>query len=262
MNIVVFDTETTSIEKPFCYNIGYLILDTETNEILAKHDFVVEQIWHNQELFTTAYYNNKRGIYINRMRGRKVIMEKFGYITQFMCREFKFYNVEYAFAYNSPFDDRVFEYNCEWFKVNNPFDNVPIYDIRGYVFKTIAFGEDYKQFCEREQLFTDSGNYSTTAESVYRFIKNDTTFNEEHTALADSEIECEILQYCIKRGCKWGKEYKVFHSIPREVQKILEIKDINGNRHLFEYNRIKDYKEKNNKKRIILTKNIDKLNKK
>ena len=45
MNIVVFDTETTSLEKPFVYNIGYTIYDTETKTKLVSHDFIVEQIW-------------------------------------------------------------------------------------------------------------------------------------------------------------------------------------------------------------------------
>ena len=58
MNIMVFDTETTNLEKPFCYNIGYVIMDTESREVRAKRDFVVEQVWHNPMLFTTAYYAN------------------------------------------------------------------------------------------------------------------------------------------------------------------------------------------------------------
>ena len=45
MNFVVFDTETTSVgAHPFCYNIGYIIANVETREILVKRDFVVEQI--------------------------------------------------------------------------------------------------------------------------------------------------------------------------------------------------------------------------
>ena len=89
MNIVVFDTETTNLEKPFCYNIGYVIANMESGATLLKREFVVEQVWHNDMLFTTAYYANKREIYVKRMQGRKVRMEKFGFITQQMYRDFQ-----------------------------------------------------------------------------------------------------------------------------------------------------------------------------
>ena len=87
MNIMVFDTETTSLEKPFCYNIGYVIYSTDTAEVLCKKDFVVEQVWHNPMLFVTAYYSSKKELYISRMKGRKCVLDKFGYITQTMYRE-------------------------------------------------------------------------------------------------------------------------------------------------------------------------------
>ena len=32
MYTMIFDTETTDLNKCFCYNIGYVILDTDTNE--------------------------------------------------------------------------------------------------------------------------------------------------------------------------------------------------------------------------------------
>ena len=91
MNIMIFDTETTSLEKPFCYNIGYVIVDTETTEEIKKCDFVVEQVWHNPMLFTTAYYSNKRELYVKSMRQRKTKMDKFGYICQQMIRDIKNY---------------------------------------------------------------------------------------------------------------------------------------------------------------------------
>ena len=43
MNIMVFDTETISVGKPYCYNIGYVIYDTDGKQIVCKRDFVVEQ---------------------------------------------------------------------------------------------------------------------------------------------------------------------------------------------------------------------------
>ena len=252
MNIVVFDTETTSIEKPFVYNIGFIIYNTLAKRVVYSADYVVEQVWHNKELFTTAYYADKREQYISRMRGRTCEMQKLGYITQKMYRLFKEYEVEMAFAYNSSFDIGVFDFNCEWFKVINPFDTIPIYDIRGYVHRTIAYDKDFQAFCDANEYYTESGNYSTTAETVYRFIEGKTDFIEEHTALADSNIELDILLYCIDRGLEWGKAYKVYRSIAREVEKTLELKDISGTVHSFPYCSILDYKEKGNKKRIIL----------
>ena len=235
MNIMVFDTETTNLEKPFCYNIGYVIYSTDTEEILCKKDFVVEQVWHNPMLFVTAYYANKKEIYVNRLKGRRCTMDKFGYITQTMYRDIKEYEIHHAFAYNSAFDVRVFEFNCDWFKCINPLDIVQVHDIRGQAHNKIAFSKVFQAYCDAHNLLTDSGNYSTTAEDVYRFLKQDNTFTEEHTALADSEIELEILTYCIKQGCDWETDYKVYHNVPRVTLKEYEVIDAEGTSHKFPY---------------------------
>ena len=235
MNIMVFDTETTNLEKPFCYNIGYLVLDTDTQEVRVKRDFVVEQVWHNAMLFTTAYYADKREIYVSRMKARKVRMEKFGYITQQMYRDIVDFEISHAYAYNSPFDTKVFEYNCDWFKCVNPFDNVAIHDIRGYVHRKMAWSDEYQAFCDEHQFYTESGNYSTTAETVYRFLSKDLEWCEEHTALADSEIEGAILCECITQGAEWNTDYKVYRSIVKNEVKQFEVIDAEGASHIFEY---------------------------
>ena len=124
-NAIVFDTETTNLDKPFCYNVGYKIIDSNGNTIV-EHDFVVEQIWHNMPLFSTAYYANKRPLYVGRMRSRQTILDKWGYIMATMRREIKAHNVRYAYAYNAPFDDKVFGYNCDYYKTLNPLDTVEV----------------------------------------------------------------------------------------------------------------------------------------
>lgn len=226
MKIMVFDTETTSLEKPFCYNIGYVIADSESGEIFTKRDFVVEQIWHNLPLFNSAYYSNKRPIYVNRMKGRKVFLDKFGYICQKMIKDIKFYNVEKAFAFNSSFDEKVFDFNCEWFKCNNPFDTLEVADIRAFAHKHLV-SKNYKDFCEKFELFTESRNYSTTAESFKRFLIGSTDFEEEHTALADSEIELEILLECCRKGADLTTNPQAYKSIPRKVERNLKVKKDN-----------------------------------
>ena len=251
MNIMVFDTETTNLEKPFCYNIGYVIFDTESGEIRMSRDYVVEQVWHNSMLFTTAYYADKREIYVNRMKARKVRMEKFGYITQQMYRDITEFEVTDAYAYNSPFDVRVFEYNCEWFKCINPFDNVAVHDIRGYVHKKIAWDKAFQEWCDINQQYTESGNYSTTAETLFRYINDDMSFEEEHTALADSEIELAILCECIAKGCEWNEDYKVYRSICKSEIREFEVIDSDGHSHIFEYTSKRHFNNENGLKFTI-----------
>ncbi len=222
MNILIFDTETTSLNKPFTYNIGYVIYNCGLNAIIEKRDYVVEQIWHNLPLFSTAYYSEKRPIYVNRMKGKKVKMEKYDYICQEMARLIKKYDIKIAFAYNSDFDERVFNFNCDWFKCINPFDTIEIKDIRGFAHNFIV-GIEYKKFCEDNKLFTDNGNYSTTAESVYKYITQNVEFTEEHTALNDSIIETEILLYCLRKGATLDGIYPTLRSIERKQNKTLTI---------------------------------------
>ena len=243
MNIVVFDTETVSLEKPFCYNIGYAIVEVESGKTLVKRDYVVEQVWHNPMLFITAYYADKRDIYVKAMRSRKTFMEKYGYICRAMIRDFINFGVVGAYAFNSPFDEKVFAYNSDWFRCVNPFDNLPIFDIRGYVHEFLA-DDDFKAFCEKYGYFTDSGNYSTTAETVYRYITGNVDFIEDHTALSDSEIEAEILLECIRRGAEVNKVYEVKRSIKRETNKVLTLIDKEENFHKFKYTSIRINKDK------------------
>ena len=226
MNIMIFDTETTSLDKPFCYNVGYIIVDSDTAEVIIKRDFVVEQVWHNPMLFTTAYYADKRELYVKSMRSRKTTMDKFGYICQRMIRDIKNFEVSSAYAYNSSFDEKVFDFNCDWFKCNNPFDNIPIYDIRGYAHHFLC-DNDFKRWCEEHNAFSDSGNYSTTAENMFRYISGIDDFVEEHTALADSEIETEILLTSLEAGAEIETDYKAFRTIERPQKKTFTVKHNN-----------------------------------
>ena len=243
MNICVFDTETTSLDKPFCYNIGYVIIETEGWGELCRRSFVVEQVWHNLPLFSTAYYANKRPLYIAAMRARETIMDKFGYICRQMSRDFSQHNVDTAFAYNSPFDEKVFEFNCDWFKCNNPFDTVNIKDIRGFA-HCFLVDDAFKLFCEKNELFTETGNYSTTAETMYKYISQDLDFVEDHTALEDSVIEAEILRACIENGADLNRNYTAFRSIERPQEKTLQVRTAEQTEYFFKYTKIRINKDK------------------
>ena len=243
MKIVVFDTETTSLDKPFCYNVGYVVVDVENWEIICRRSYVVEQIWHNLPLFQSAYYADKRPLYVSAMRARACVMDKFGYICQQMIRDFRAFDVEIAFAFNSSFDEKVFDFNCDWFKCNNPFDTVPVRDIRGFVHNFIV-NDDYKYFCDEYGYYTESGNYSTTAETVFRYITETPDFDEAHTALNDAEIEAAILIHAVALGADLTKEYKVFRSVERPQEKTLHIRTIDNDDYYFDYKKIRINRDK------------------
>ena len=214
MSYLVFDTETVALDHPFCYDVGYKILTPDGGEILRRH-FIIEQVWHNLPLFESAYYKEKRPLYVQLMRSKKAIMDKWGYVMRTMARDIKQNCVIDAYAYNSDFDDKVFTFNCDWFKCNNPLENIPVHDIWGYASEFITNKQSYKNFCEGHQYFTDSGNYKASAEIVYRYLTENTEFDEAHMGAMDVDIETEILQYCFELGAKQGKDYKVVKILNR-----------------------------------------------
>lgn len=214
---LILDTETTSLDKPFCYDCSWVIMQKTDGKLIDFKANVVEQVWHNLPLFESAYYKEKRQKYIQMMRKHDAIMDKWGYIMRKLKQDIIKYEIEEVYAYNSDFDDKVIAYNCDWFKCNNPLETIAVYDIWGYASEFITGMADYQRFCEAYERFTDTGNYKGSAEVVHQFLLNDPDFIEEHMGLFDSEIEASILFECVSRGAEWGKNYKVNKVLARPV---------------------------------------------
>lgn len=215
--LIVLDTETTGLDKCFCYDISWCIVDTDTQQIVDFKANVVEQVWHNLPLFESAYYKEKRQKYIEMMRRHDAVMDKWGYIMRKLKADIVKYDVKGIYAYNSDFDDKVIAYNCDWFKCNNPLENIDVYDIWGYASEFITGNIDYKKFCEDNARFTDTGNYKGSAEVVYQYLTDNPDFIEEHMGLFDSEIETAILLACVNKGAKLATHYKVAKVLNRPV---------------------------------------------
>jgi len=214
---LILDTETTSLDKPFCYDCSWVIMRKDDGELIDFQANVVEQVWHNLPMFESVYYKDKRQKYIQMMRKHDAVMDKWGYIMRRMKQDIIKYGIEEVYAYNSDFDDKVISYNCDWFKCNNPLENIAVYDIWGYASEFITGTADYQSFCETYERFTDTGNYKGSAEVVHQFLLNNPDFIEEHMGLFDSEIEASILFECVNRGAEWGKNYRVNKVLTRPI---------------------------------------------
>lgn len=225
MNVMIMDTETTGLDKPFCYDIGYCIYDTCQHMTIEQKHFVIEQIWHNLPLFESAYYAQKRPQYVQLMRQHKATMDKWGYVMREIHRDIQKYGITDAYAYNSDFDDKVITFNCDWFKCINPFENIAIHDIWGYASQYITNTSGYRNYCETHGYFTDTGNYKGSAEIVYQYIARDDNFEEAHMGLYDVEIETTILTFCIDfLGAQWNTDYEVKRILERVIPKPFTIK--------------------------------------
>lgn len=96
-------------------------------------------------------------------------------------------NVGCACAHNSGFDfNKTFVADC--------IGGLEFIDTWQAFFETIGKYTKYNKFCCEHGFVTKSGNIQMTAEVCYRFISGEVEFIEEHTALADCEIEVEILR--------------------------------------------------------------------
>ena len=163
------------------------------------------------------------------MRSRQAILDKWGYIMRQISKDIRNYSVTMAYAYNSDFDEKVMNFNNDWFKTINPFETIPIFDIWAMATNFITNRADYQQFCEEHKFFSDTGNYKSSAEVVYRFITNNPDFVEAHMGVLDGDIEAEILFHCVKvLGAEFGKAYKLNKVCKRDVPTPFTIK-VNNN---------------------------------
>ena len=208
--ILVLDVEAINLDKPYIYDIGFIIAQREGMEYkpIASHSFVIKQVYDNKLLFNTAYYNNKRKLYTNNMRARKAYKKYWGHVARFMDKLVKLYDVKRVYAYNASFDKRAIEITSKTLKTYLPLKNVVWRDIMAIASEYIHTKPDYKSFCKGNNGITPKGYLKTNAEKTYQYLLNDVTFKEEHTGLQDVLIELDILNYCVEHGYTPNKEYR------------------------------------------------------
>ena len=190
---IVLDTETISLEKPFVYDLGYVIVN-DNGDIIAKKSYVISQVWNNKELFATAYYADKKPLYYARLKSGYSKKVGWGHAMRYLANDIKKYGITEIYAYNSKFDSRALNFMCAWYKVVNGLGGIEIQDIMNFI-KPITKSQDFVNFCESNGYMT---NHKTPqpqkkAETLYRYLTNNVGYEEEHTGLEDSLIELQIL---------------------------------------------------------------------
>ena len=198
--IIVLDTETLGVFDARVYNLGYVVADLADGKVIKARDYLNREIYDNENLMKTAYYYNKKPLYEKKLADGKCKKMNWAYILRILKRDMNKYGVDGIYAYNSRFDTRSIAVTCErsGVKTNPTADG--IIDIwKGMTDPRITQSPEYIEFCRRNGFMTKhkKPRPQAKAETVFRFLTGQTDYQEEHTALADSLIELEILKIAL-----------------------------------------------------------------
>lgn len=230
------EKQTIAIAKPLVYDIGWTICDRFGN-IAERRNYLVQETFFVPNVFNTAYYKDKRPIYINLLEQGKITAKLWNDIVKILLKDLE--RVELTAAYNCcfdfkkaiPFTERYIshlysegynkweeqqKYDCLALLRNNATPNNPEYlepylelrnrkfplvDLWGMACEKLVNNDKYRDFCMKNSLFTASGIYfKSSAESVFQYLVKQPEFIEDHTALSDAEIETQILAQLLKKG--------------------------------------------------------------
>lgn len=225
---LVCDIETANFaEDALAYDVGLAICD-RYGTIYEKHSFVVSEIFIDEaELMQSAYYAHKIPEYYEGIQcgDRKVV-------TLYDVRKMVFdlyerWHYKAIMAYNAYFDNSglnrtqryVTKSKYRWFF---PY-GVPVHCIWHMACQTICSQKKYYNFCIENNFVSKSGNISTSAETVYRFLTNNPTFEEEHKGLEDVLIEAYIFSECVRKHKKMNRRInRSCWRIPQRKEKVAE----------------------------------------
>lgn len=228
--------QRVSIAKPLIYDLGWTVVDKRGN-IYKRKSYLISEIFSVPAVFNTAYYAEKRPIYLERLHGGAIDLVTWETAIADLIHDMEL--VEGVGAYNAMFDFKkaipfTELYVKHLYSANfndwEQFQNVrcdeiangvvrpskrefepevfrfrgkeyKLFDVWGLACQHILNDDKYRAFCKENDLYTESGKYyKTSAETAFQFCAERADFEEEHTALADAEIESLIFAEAIKKN--------------------------------------------------------------
>ena len=199
MDISAKTKKQICLAKPLVYDIGWTLCDRKGN-ILKKASYLVQETFFVPSVFNTAYYAAKRNIYMEKLAAGDIVAKQWDDICKELEEDCK--RAKWVAAFNAQFD----------FKRAIPYtEKYEIVDVWQVAVKLLANKYVYKALCADFPMLTASGLYfRTSAEAIFRFIGEDLSFNEAHTALEDATIETAILARCFATRKKIDKGITAF----------------------------------------------------
>lgn len=209
---LVIDTETCPVDKElnqviptnmWTYDCGWAIVD-KRGKVYRTRSFMNSDIFLDEkDLMQSAYYSNKIPKYWEEIKAGLRTLTSFYNIRKTLCEDIAEFGIDEIYAHNMRFDYGTLNTTERWLTKSKyryffPY-GMKICDTLKMARQVIAPMPSFIRFCEENGYLTPQGKPQLKAETIYRFIKRDTSFVESHTGLEDVLIEKEILAYCFKQ---------------------------------------------------------------
>lgn len=201
MSVLILDVETISFEYNCVCDIAWGI--AERNRLTTRKDYIVQE--HLAQMAEGNFSKPKMAKTMQEVASGRAKIMPFDQIMNELAHDFV--KAKYCYAYNATFDRNAIIKTCkalqskyvEFFDRQASFDKWR--DLWAWASNTILYKKSFIDFCEANNLLTEKGFCSTSAETTLKFLKKDLNYVESHTALDD--IEDEFLIYlAIKKEIK------------------------------------------------------------
>lgn len=207
------------------YDLACIVVEAKTGAIVERYNAINMDTMANVELMRTAYYANKLPEYYAAMERGDIETASTLEIMRRVRDLIRQYKVKEVWAYNAHYDRAITNSTVK--AASNGFVGffmpygVEWRDIWDYA-DCITSTPSYLKFAERNELFTASGNPSTSADSVLKFLKG-LDAEEQHTALSDCLDELVIYLAAKGKHCKksrsmgqgWRKAAKAYKDMKK-----------------------------------------------
>ena len=207
-NFMVLDTETVGeLNAPLVYDFGYRVTNRK-EENIEQGSFVISDIFDDEKqmIYTCSYNVLKAQLYENMLLHNEIDKIQFLALYVKVNDIIKKHNIKKVYAYNMFFDKKALNTTIRFITKNAiryffP-ENVELCCIYHMACQVLLTKKSYITMAIKNGWYSAKNNVSTNAENTYRYLINNKDFFEKHTALADVEIECKILNACFKQKKK------------------------------------------------------------
>ena len=202
--IIMIDTETTNdIDCPIAYDVGYQIFSIAEGVICEK-SFVNADVFLDSELMESAYFADKIPQYWEDIKAGKRTLRKWYNIKRELAQDCRRFNVKIACAHNAAFDNRSLNTTQRYITTSKSRYFLPYgvewWDTLKMARKVLQQDADYTTFCWNNEYLTKNMRIRYTAEIIFRWLSNNTEFEESHTGLEDVDIERQIFLYLVNNN--------------------------------------------------------------